>query len=118
MKNVDNYECRIPTEEISDMDYLRLTDAELLAVVVGTREAKRLYNGTLASLFKPDDAAPRAHHKLAAARELLKRWLMEEMKRDQVFSSPTMVIDYLRTHFAGQEHETFVGLFLDTQHRL
>lgn len=35
-----------------------------------------------------------------------------------VFSTPALVKDYLRIHFAGLEHETFVVLFLDHQHRL
>jgi DNA repair protein RadC len=52
------------------------------------------------------------------ARELLRRWLDEEIRRDSVLNSPAAVRDCLRIHFAGREHESFVVLYLDSQHRL
>lgn len=100
------------------MDYRRLTDLELLQCVVGTSEAKRVYEGKLTPLFKPQSDLCRAHLKLAAAHELIKRWLIEEMQCDQILSSPPLVRDFLHTFFAGQEHESFVVLYLNNQHRL
>ena len=38
--------------------------------------------------------------------------------RDQVFSSPREVRDYLRLQLAGQQREVFSCLFVDSQHRL
>ena len=100
------------------MDYSSLTDIELLARVVGHRAAKRLYCGQLAPLFVPHADASRAHRELAAARELVKRWLHEELRQGAVFQSPVIVKDYLRLSFAGEEREVFVALFLDVQNRL
>jgi len=52
------------------------------------------------------------------ARELVKRWLGEELQRECVFSQPTAVREYLQIHFAQQEYESFVTLHLDAQNRL
>ena len=47
------------------------------------------------------------------------RILDERMRSNApVFSTPSLVKDYLRMHFAGLEHETFVVLFLSYDHRL
>ena len=46
------------------------------------------------------------------------RYLGEEMQARCVLTAPGTVRDFLRIHFAGQEHETFVVLFLDAQNRL
>lgn len=100
------------------MNHTQLSNLELLACVVGVREAERLYTGALTPLFKAAQNERCAHRKLAAAHELVKRWLVEELRRDTVFSSPTLVSTYLRSLFAGREYESFVVLFLDSQHRL
>ena len=55
---------------------------------------------------------------LAIARELVTRWLAEELKRGNALGSPSAVRDYLRHMFAGEEREVFVALFLDAQNRL
>jgi DNA repair protein RadC len=49
---------------------------------------------------------------------LLWRWLHEEMHRECLLNSPGTVRDYLRLQFDGKEHEIFLVLFLDAQHRL
>ena len=59
-----------------------------------------------------------ATEKIAAARELVMRWLEEEIKRREVLTQPASVKNYLRIHFAGREYESFVVLFLDAQNRL
>ncbi len=58
------------------------------------------------------------HRTCLVARELVRRWLCEEMKGRTVFASPDAVRDFLRIHFAGREYESFVVLFLDAQNRL
>ena len=55
---------------------------------------------------------------LAAAREIVKRSLNEELQYQDALTSPGMVTDYLRVLLSGLEHEVFVALFLDAQHRL
>src|SRR5256885_13879482 len=44
--------------------------------------------------------------------------LAEEIRHGNVLTSPEAVRDYLRLSIAGLPHETFVVLFLDSQHRL
>ena len=39
-------------------------------------------------------------------------------RRDHVLNSPSAVKEYLRLRIADREHEVFVVLFLDAQHRL
>lgn len=100
------------------MDYSQLSNPELLELAIGVRGAKRLYRGALAPLFAPREAANRYHRKLGAAKELHRRWLAEELGGQDVLGSPGAVRDYLRVYFAGQEHESFVTLFLTMQNRL
>lgn len=98
------------------MNVARLSDKELLARLVGEQAVGRFYQGSLKSMFSGE--ASRAHEKCNVARELVKRWIDEEMRRECVLAAPGAVRDYLRIHFASQEHETFVALFLDSQNRL
>jgi DNA repair protein RadC len=93
---------------------LALSDVELLAKLIGVRQSRRQYKGTLQPFF--DQGA--GTEQCQIARELVARWLREEMRRDCVLTSPTTVKDYLRIHFRGQQYESFVCLFLDAQSRL
>ncbi len=47
-----------------------------------------------------------------------KRWLGEEIKHGDMLNSPASVRDYLKIHFAGREYESFVAVFLDSQHQV
>lgn len=51
---------------------------------------------------------------LKAARQVIGR----RVRRGTTLSSPDVVRDYLRTKLANLEHEVFVTLLLDSQHRL
>ncbi|CAG4883725.1 DNA repair protein RadC [Georgfuchsia toluolica] len=109
--------CRGHSGITSNALYAQLSDVDLLKKLIGARELRRLYRGSLQPLFSPaSDSIPQ--EKCAAARELVKRWLGEELQRGEVLSRPSAVCDYLRIHFAGQEYESFVVLYLDTQNRL
>lgn len=99
----------------SDCTVAHLSDADLLGKLIGTRESRRLYRGSLQQLFSMESGS---HEKCAVARELVKRWLGEELNQKCVLSSPLAVRDYLRIHFANREYESFVTLFLDAQNRL
>ena len=98
------------------MNVTALSDRELLARLVGEHAAGRYYQGSLKPLSSEGDNL--VHRKCAAARELVRRYLDEEMKDRCVLTAPGAVRDFLRLHFAGQEHESFVALFLDAQNRL
>ena len=55
-----------------------------------------------------------AEEVLVAARQVIGR----RYRRGSSFCSPQAVRDYLRTKLAELEHEVFVALLLDSQHRL
>jgi len=100
------------------MEYERYSDVELLSRIIGAKEAHRLYEGKLAPLFKARQYRGRALEKLGAAYELVKRSLLEELRRDCTMTSPDQVKNYLRAAVGSLEYESFRCLFLDTQHRL
>jgi DNA repair protein RadC len=95
-----------------------LSDRDLLTKLIGAKECRRLYQGSLQPLFVQSADGVSQNETCAAARELVRRWLGEELKRDCVLSAPAAVRDYLKLHFAGQGHESFVVLFMDAQNRL
>jgi DNA repair protein RadC len=57
-------------------------------------------------------------HKLALARELLLRQLVDGMKAGPVLSSPAVVREWLQLYCANLGHEVFVVLLLDSQNKL
>ena len=57
-------------------------------------------------------------HRLNVARELLLRDLREQMHYGPVMNSPQVLRDWLRLYCAGLEHEIFLVLYLDANHRL
>jgi DNA repair protein RadC len=94
----------------------RLSDLDLLGELIGVEESRQQYQGSLQPFFAEGPAT--SHTKCAVARELVKRWLGEEMKSREVFADPQAVANYLKVHFYGREYESFVVLYLDAQHRL
>src|SRR6266705_2738947 len=100
------------------MHYAHLSDTELLGKLIGIRESRRLYRGTLQPLFADSSEGGPAQEKCAVARELVKRWLGEELRSGDVLTSPRSVGDYLRLQLHDREHEVFIVLLLDAQHRV
>ena len=98
--------------------YSHLSDVQLLQKLIGVRQTQKLYHGSLASLFASAHDQDKLPEKCVLARELVRRWLDEEVRRDSVLNAPAAVRDCLRIHFAGREYESFVALWLDSQHRL
>lgn len=99
-------------------DGVNLSDQALLARLLGVRNARRLYRGSLSSLLQSAEAGCVATGRLFVARELVRRALAEELQRQPVFSSPAVVKDYLKLTIGSKDHEVFVVLFLDAQHAL
>jgi DNA repair protein RadC len=56
--------------------------------------------------------------RLRASVELALRAARDALARGSALTSPEAVRDYLRLALAARESEAFVGLFLDSQHRL
>lgn len=101
---------------MSGINVVALSDKELLTRLIGQNSTSKYYRGSLSPLFVGESCP--ANEKCTVARELVSRWLDEELKRECVLSAPEAVRDFLRLRFAGQEHESFVVLFMDAQNRL
>lgn len=125
-----------PRERLVAHGAQALSDAELIAVILGTgttgrsaldlaREALTRFgglSGLLASgpdeLGAIDGLGPAKSAQLQAVLELARRSLREEIRRDPALSSPDKVRDYLKMTLARRQHEVFMALFLDAQNRL
>jgi DNA repair protein RadC len=121
-----------PRERLLALGASALSDAELLAVLLRTgvrgKSAVDLGHELLARFgglsglledlreIKGVGSAKRAH--LAAALELGRRLLLEKAKAASALTSPGAVRDYLRLTLSSREHEVFVCLWLDAQHRV
>jgi len=101
------------------MDYTHTPTNELLEALIGAEATEARYQGDLRPLFEAHgDAVGEELAPLHAARELVRRWLTEELKRGDQLTAPVEVKLYLQIAFAGQDYESFVVLYLDAQHRL
>ena len=100
------------------MDYIRLSDQELVAELIGKRAAEQLCHRSLAELIVEAEKDSRTFGKLLAAVEFVRRALRENTRNGSVLSSPSAVRDYLRLSLMGKEHEVFMALFLDAQNRV
>ena len=103
------------THQPDACNYARLSDLDLLGKLIGAEQAQKIYTGSLDTMFAAKGQAP---EQCRVARELLTRWLHEEMQAADVINSPRAVRDFLTLHFAGQEYESFVVIFLSAQHRV
>ena len=102
-----------------------MSDADLLGMMVGSKTAAQLLRdagGSLSTVLSESEAAysapPRASLRLQAAKELVRRSLMEAMRHRDALSSPGSVRDFLRMTLVGREHEVFMAVFLDAQNRV
>jgi len=84
---------------------------ELLSRLLGKRIAKRVYRGSLTDLFLDDTVPEDVKLRLRASRELVQRWMLEDMRQQPVLANPRTARDYLVVHYAGQEREVFGCLF-------
>jgi len=125
-----------PRERLCARGVGALSDAELVALVLGTgsgpRNAVELARdlitqfGTLAAVLSaPCAALARIRGvgvakaaKLSTVLELARRVLIEEAAQADVLTSPQAVRDYLRLALAARPYEVFVGLYLDSQNRV
>ena len=88
--------------------YSGLSDSALLEQLIGVRQTQKFYRGSLAPLFASDSEQEALPARCLVARELIKRWLGEELRHGDMLNSPETVRDFLRLHFASYEHEAFV----------
>jgi DNA repair protein RadC len=110
-----------------------LSDAELVALLLRTglpgKSAVELARdllgqfGGVGGMLAADLAGikglgPAKTAQFAAALELARRSLTEQMKSRSALTSPGAVRDYLRLALAAKPHEVFVCIWLDAQHRV
>jgi len=125
-----------PRERLLALGPERLSDAELVAICLrtGTRGKSAIdlardliqHFGGLHGLLGAERGSFAAVKglgnakaaQLAAVLELARRCLREEMRTCDALTSPGAVRDYLRLALSGREHEVFVALMLDAQHRV
>jgi DNA repair protein RadC len=125
-----------PRERLLAQGAGALSDAELLAVMLRTglpgksavelgRDLLARFQG-VAGLFAANPVnlkgvkglGPAKRAQFEAAIELARRSLKADMQSANALTSPGAVRDYLRLAIAGREHEVFVCLWLDAQHRV
>ena len=97
----------------------QMTRAELVGELLAT--AHRACDRTIDNdLHTPETADVQAavDRKLNVARELLMRDLQQSLNAGPLMSSPNSIRDWLCLLFKDLDHEVFVILYLDAQHRL
>ena len=124
-----------PRERLLAHGPAALSDAELIALFLRTgvrgKSALDLARdllarcGGLSGLLAADripagikGLGPAKKAQLGAVVELAKRSLGEQLRANSVLGSPAAVRDYLRLAIGALEHEVFLALLLDSQHRV
>lgn len=125
-----------PRERLLALGAARLSDVELLAVFLRTGYAGKsaadlardllrshgslsgMLTSTPGQLQQSKGMGSAKTAQLLAALELARRSLAEELAQRNVLNSPRSVSDYLRLTLGGREHEVFVAVLLDAQHRV
>ena len=113
-----------------------LSDAELLAIFLRTGSAGRSavdlarelldQFGSLRSILEASQEnfcatvglGPATYAQLQATLEMGRRHLSEVLVREEAFTRPQLVKDYLQRQLRHRSHEVFAMLLLDAQHRL
>lgn len=125
-----------PREKMAELGVATLSDAELLAILLGTgirgkdvvtfaRDLLNAFDGIGGMLSAPAESllqqpgmGPARVMQLQVVMEIARRYLAWELQRGDGFTRPQMVRDYLTAQLRHQEREVFVVLLLDSQHRL
>ena len=122
-----------PRERLLAQGVRALSDAELLAVLLRTgvrgrsavdlgRDLLARFKG-LAGLFGADltgvkGLGPAKRAQFEAAIEIARRSIQGPLREQPALTSPGAVRDYLRLALGRREHEVFVCIWLDAQHRV
>ena len=123
-----------PRERLHASGAASLSDAELVAVLLRTgvrgksavdlaRELLQKYDGISkllnagSELVRVNGLGPAKTAQFAAAMELARRCAEERVRETSALTSPGAVRDYLRLKLSGRQHEVFVCIWLDAQHR-
>lgn len=125
-----------PRERLSSAGAAQLSDAELLAIVLGrgvagvsaldlAQQLLRLFGGMrgvlnagTAELQEVHGMGPGKAAALIAARECCCRYLQEKLAPGQPLRSPADSREFLLARLRDRPHEVFCCLFLDNRHRV
>lgn len=125
-----------PREKLMQKGAAALSDAELLAIFLRVglpgksavdlaRELvghfgslQRLFSAQSKELCQIKGIGEAKYVQLQAVLEMARRALEEEMRLDDVMSSPTAVRRYLQSWLRNRSYEVFVGIFLDTRNQV
>lgn len=121
-----------PREKLRERGANALSDAELLAVFIGSgrrgQSAVDLGRALLAAagglkplLLAPQALAgfgPVAWCRLQAALEIGRRFLDAELREAETLTDPAASARYLKARIGGYPYEVFACLFLDNRHRV
>jgi len=126
-----------PRERLIDRGAQALSDAELLAVVLGTgagganaldiaRELLGLFSGSLRRLLTADadllldqrGVGPARYATLMAALELARRHYCEALRAGPALNAPAATRQFLTAQLRDRPYEVFCCLHLDNRHRL
>lgn len=132
------FDCEI-LDRLQSGDASRLADREIVGLLLGPdraatgglRLATRLLArfGSLRGLMREGlvptltsqgagGLTPRQSLRLMAARELVRRALLEEAREVDAIASPAAVREFLRLSIADREREVFTAVYLDNRHRV
>jgi DNA repair protein RadC len=124
-----------PRERLLEHGPQRLSDAELLALFLGSGlrgmdavgsarqllarfgSLRVLLETTTADLMKELGLGPARVCALKAALELGSRYLAAGLERGEALTDPARAGEYFARRLRGLPHEVFAGLFLDNRHR-
>jgi len=125
-----------PREKLAIDGVDALSDAELLAILLGTGAARQpateLAAGLLSgfgglrgllragrqTLERQHGLGPAKAATLLAVLELSRRYLQETLQRSSPLENPHATQRYLQAVLRDHPHEVFAALFLDTRHRV
>lgn len=125
-----------PREKLLERGAAALSDAELLALFIGSgrRGATAVdigrellvRHGSLKTLLERDSATLAAEPglgmakscRLLAALELGRRYLACDLRERESLANPSACADYLRARIGAYPYEVFACIFLDNRHRI
>lgn len=126
----------MPREKLSGKGVRALSDSELIAVLLGTGGAgmtviklagsllgnlgglRGLFSSSLDTLCEQPGIGPAKAARLLAAVELMRRHLLESVKRSSPLENPRDTQRYLQSTLRDKPNEVFACLFLDSRHRV
>ncbi len=125
-----------PREKLLRLGPTALTEAELLAICLGSgapgqnavelargllgryRSLRELLTADREALCAQRGVGPARYALLQAALELVRRHHLETLRAGPPLTSPRVARDYLVAQLRDRDHEVFCCLYLDNRHRL